>query len=239
VIFAGEREYELSIESTSDLYETGAHLEGTTGNWASIPATVGGCDELAYLLYVLTAEPGDLEVTETITATTVTETFCDRCLIGSWEATNESMKAFMQSAGVAGEAAGPEIMSVNGRMVMRFEGTGVGSSAYDRLSVREKGSGEIEGVDVIVLLDGAASGRYSADGSELIAFTDTTNISLSVEIFLNGASLGESVDPLDPEDLLFRPGYPTRYACEGDTLSTWPPVEGITIEPIMWMRAGP
>ena len=239
VTFSGEREYELSIESTSALYETGAHLEGTKGDWASIPTTVGGCDDLAYLLYVITTAPGDLEVTETLTATRISEAFCDRCLIGSWEATNESMKAFMQSAGVAGEAAGPEIMSVNGRMVMRFEGTGVGSSAYDKLSVREKGSGEIEGVDVIVLLDGAASGRYSADGSELTAFTDTTNISLSVEIFLNGVSLGESVDPLDPEDLLFRPGYPTRYTCEGDTLSTWPPVEGIPIEPIVWMRAGP
>ena len=98
--FAGEREYELFIESNAALYETGAHLEGTKGNWASIPTTVGGCDELAYLLYVITAAPGDLEVTETVTTTTVTETFCDRCLVGSWEATNESMKAFMQAAAV-------------------------------------------------------------------------------------------------------------------------------------------
>ena len=181
----------------------------------------------------------DLEVTATITATMVTEAFCDRCLIGRWEATNDSMMAYMQSAGVAGEAAGPEIRMVLGRMLMQFDGIGLGYSRYDKLSVSEVRAGDIEGVAVIVLLDGAASGRYSADGSELIAFTDTSNISLSVEIFLNGESLGESVDTLGPEDLLIRPGIPTRYTCESDTLTTWPPVEGVTVEPIVWVRASP
>jgi len=238
VIFAGEREYELFIESNYAANELGARREGAPGLWEQIPNRVGGCDELAYLLYVITTAP-DLEVTETITTTMITEAFCDRCLIGRWEATNDSMKAYMQSAGVAGEAAGPEIRMVLGRMLMRFDGIGIGSSTYDNLSVSEVRAGDIEGVAVIVMLAGSAIGRYSADGSELIAFTDTSNIRLSVEIFLNGGSLGESVNTLDPEDLLIRPGIPTRYTCEGDTLTTWPPVEGVTVEPIVWVRASP
>jgi hypothetical protein len=245
VSFAGEKEYSLEWVSgySSDPGAAGnmdVRFANNPGVWdGNVSDTVGGCDQLDYLMYVITTAPGTYERTETISTKNVVERPCDRCLIGGWEATNESMVAYMQSAGVAGEAAGPEIMSVNGSLLMHFEGSGVGSSKYDKLSVREKKAGDIGDVDVIVLLDGTASGRYSADGSELIAFTDTTNISLSVEIFLKGVSLGESIDPLDPEDLPIRPGYPTRYACDGDTLTTWPPVEGATVEPITWLRTSP
>ncbi len=207
--FAGEREYELFIESNAALYETGAHLEGTKGNWASIPTTVGGCDELAYLLYVITAAPGDLEVTETVTTTMVTETFCDRCLVGSWEATNESMKAFMQAAGCGRRSRRPGDHERQRPHADAFRRQPELAAAHTTGSACEKrDQATIEGVDVIVLLDGAASGRYSADGSELIAFTDTTNISLSVEIFLNGVSLGESVRPPRSGGLAVQTGLP-------------------------------
>jgi hypothetical protein len=245
VSFAGEKEYSLEwVSGYSSAPGAAGNMDvrfaNTPGVWdGNVSDTVGGCDQLDYLMYVITTAPGTYERTETISTNGVIETPCDRCLIGNWEATNESMKAYMQSAGVAGEAAGPVIRSIKGRMYLEFYGNGTGLSGYDQLEVHESGAGDIEDVDVFVNLDGTSSGRYRADGSELIALPGETDIRVVVEIFLNAKSLGASEDPLDPEDLPFRPGYPTRYTCEGDTLSTWPPVEGVTVEPILWIRAGP
>ena len=243
VSFAGGKQYAVEWDashSLGDAGHTGVRFADSPGGWGEFVAgNVGGCDQLDYLMYVITTTPRAQERTVTIATSNASESPCDRCLIGSWEATNESMLAYMQSAGVAGEAAGPTIAAVTGRMYLEFDGIGTGVSGYDQLEVHEFGTGDIEGVDVFVNLDGTSSGRYRADGSELIAFAEETDIRVVVEIFLNAKSLGASDDPLDPEDLPIRPGYPTRYTCEGDTLTTWPPVQGITVEPIIWMRASP
>jgi hypothetical protein len=183
--------------------------------------------------------PRAQERTETITTNNVSEAPCDRCLIGSWEATNDSMVAYMQSAGVAGEAPGPVIRSIIGKMFMEFDAIGTGIGGYEKLRVHETGAGNIEGVDVFVTFDGYSSGRYTANGSLLTGLSDTTGVSVSVEIFLNGNSLGTSSDPLKPEDFPIRTGYPTRYTCEGDTLTSWPFAEGVSAEPLVWTRLNP
>jgi hypothetical protein len=95
------------------------------------------------------------------------------------------------------------------------------------------------GAETIVTFDGSSSGPYVADGAELIGLSGTTNVQVTVEILINGVSLGTSTIPLRPEDFPVSATIPTPYTCGGDTLFTWPPVEGITVEPVMFQRVYP
>ncbi|MGB3399020.1 MAG: hypothetical protein WBA34_02470, partial [Candidatus Deferrimicrobiaceae bacterium] len=97
---------------------------------------------------------------------------------------------------------------------------------------------------VYVTFDGFAGGPYTADGSTLIASYEAGSASSSVilviaEVFANGASLGTSTIPFRPEDLPVASGVPTNYTCEGDVLTMFPPVEGVTVEPVMYIRSNP
>jgi hypothetical protein len=242
VTLASEREYALDVETT-DIGRGGRSgvrfIDGKPGEWASFPETVGGCDPLHYVLYVVTTAPGS-ERTEIVSTSTSTEAPCDRCLLGSWEATNDSVIAYMQSTAVGDNA--PKVESAAGSMFLRFEATGTGSGGYKMLTLHQRGGNYLEGAEVIVTMDGASSGRYTADGfvmTGLSGLGGTSAVSVSVQIIVNGTSLGTTTTPLRPEDFPVGIGTPTSYTCEGDTLTTWPPVEGVVVEPVVWLRSGP
>ena len=90
---------------------------------------------------------------------------------------------------------------------------------------------------MIVTFDGSSSGRYTADGTQLTGLSDTTSISVIVEIMVNGASLGTTTTPFGLEESTVGVAHPTLYTCEGDTLTTWPYAEGVTAQPVIWTRS--
>ncbi|TFH66927.1 MAG: hypothetical protein E4G90_01005 [Gemmatimonadales bacterium] len=210
---------------------------GSVGGWGTFPVTAaGGCEDLSYILYAITTTPSAVR-TETVATTMVTEAPCDECLIGTWEATNDSVIAYMQSAAVGDNA--PKVESAAGSMFLRFEADGTGAAGYKELVLHQRGGDYLEGAEVIVTFDGSSSGPYTADGFALTGLSGTTAISVSVQIIVDGTSLGSTTTPLRPEDFPVGLGTPTAYTCEGDSLTTWPPIEGGAVEPVVWFRVSP
>ena len=216
----------------------------SVGEWGPLPATVSGrCDELLYILYAITTTPG-AERQETIATTMVTADPCDECLIGRWEATNDSLVAYLQSVVAAGGAAIPKVEGTTGTQFLVFQGDGTGSGGYEQFKVHETGLAGVATTEVYVTFDGFAGGPYTADGSTLIASYAAGTpgagvIVVTAELFANGASVGTSKIPFRPEDLPVASGIPTTYSCEGDTLTMFPPAEGAAVAPVTYVRASP
>jgi len=214
------------------------HLSELVGEWEPLSLfptdTVGGCDELLYKLYVITATPGT-ERTSSIAATTVTEIPCgsDECLIGRWEATNDSIVSYMQSVVDAGGDNVPTVESVTGTMFMEFGADSIGSGGYENLKVHETGVGGVASTEVFVTFNGFSSGPYAANGSSLTGLSETADIVVTVQI----PSVGSTTVPFKQEDFPVSTGVPTRYTCEGDTLTMWPPADGAA--PIIYIRTSP
>jgi hypothetical protein len=214
------------------------------GGWGPFPATAAGkCEELLYSGYVITTTPG-AERKETVATTMVTADPCDKCLFGRWEATNDSVISYMQSVVDAGGDNVPTVESVTGTQFLVFGGDGIGSGGYENLKVHETGVGGVASTEVFVTFDGFASGPYTADGSILIAsyqngLSGTSEILVTVDLFANGVSVGTSIIPFRQEDLPVSSGIPTGYTCDGDTLTMFPPVEGVSVEPIVYIRTSP
>ena len=225
---------ETLVEGTG---HSGWRASGDVGNWGPVPTSIGGCENLESFLYVISTTPGTLR-TGTIATTMVTEAPCDECVIGKWEATNDSVLYYMQSVVSRGGDNVPTVESATGTMFLEFRGNGLGYGGYRNLKVYETGVGGTEGTDTITTFEGFSSGPYTADGSDLIGLSGTTDILVTVEILVNGVSFGSTNIPLRPEDFPVSSTLSTRYTCGGDTLFTWPPVEGIT-EPIMYERIRP
>ncbi len=209
------------------------------GGWSPFPATTsGGCEELPYILYVITTTPGG-ERKESITATLVSEAPCDKCVVGRWESTNDSILSYMQSILPSGEDSGMTVQSATGVMFMDFKEDGTGAGGYENLKVHQIGVGSAEGSEAFVTFHGTSSGPYTADGSSLIGLNETIDMSVAVDVIVNGISVGSSTIPFRPEDFPIGSAIPTPYTCDGNTLTTWPPVEGATVEPITWTRTSP
>ncbi len=208
---------------------------GEPETWALIPESVRACGELGYVLYVITTTPAALR-TETIATTTATEAPCDECLIGRWEATNESMLSYMQSVTSAGGDDVPTVESVTGIAFLEFDANGTGAGGYEDFKVHETGVGGNEGTEVFFTFEGQSSGPYTADGSALIGLSGTTEMVVTVQILANGVSITSTV-PFGPDDFPVSSAISTPYTCDGDTLTTWPPAEGA--EPIEWIRTSP
>lgn len=235
--FAGEREYSVSSVPVGAAGRSGARGGGATGGWASIPESVRGCGELEYVLYVITTTPTAVR-TETIATTMVTEAPCDECLIGRWEATNDSMLSYMQSVVSTGEDNAPTVKGVTGIAFLDFDANGTGAGGYENFVVHETGVAGNEGTEVFVTFQGFSSGPYTADGSALIGLSGgTTEMLATVQILANGVSMGTSTVPIKPEDFPVSSSVSTAYICDGDTLTTWPPAEGV--EPIEWIHTSP
>jgi hypothetical protein len=209
---------------------------GSVGGWGPFPATAsGGCEDLTYILYVVTTTPAAIR-TETVTATMVTEAPCDECLIGRWEATNDSVISYMQSVISSDADAVPTIESITGIMFMDFKAIGTGSGGYDNLVVHETNVGGNAGIDAIYTFTGASRGPYTGDGSVLIGLSGSTNIVFTVNIYSNGIDLGSTTYPFQPEDFPVGSTIPTAYTCTADTLTTWPPVADTIVDPITYLR---
>ncbi|MEX2160275.1 MAG: hypothetical protein WD751_00010 [Anaerolineales bacterium] len=236
VSFAGESEFSVSTVPEGP-GRAAARVRGTIGGWASIPETVRACGQLDYALYVITTTPAVVR-TETVATSVVTEAPCDECLIGRWEATNDSMLSYMQSVTAAGGENVPTVESVTGIASLDFNANGTGTGGYENFMVHETGVGGNEGTEVFYTFQGFSSGPYTADGSELLGLTGgTTEMMVTVRIVANGASISSTTFPVRPEDFPVSSAIPTAYICDGDTLTTWPPAEGV--EPIEWIHVSP
>jgi hypothetical protein len=241
VTFAGEKEFTLDLETINPDgggRSAARYIDGKSGDWAPLAEVVGGCDPLHYVFYVITTTPGS-ERAESVSTTLVTEAPCDRCLIGSWQATDDSVITYMQSVLSASGNTGSVVEIASGTMVMNFQTDGTGASGYKDLILNQTGGDLVAGAEVVVTFDGSSSGRYSADGILLTGLSDTTAISVIVEILVHGESLGTTTTPFGLDEAPVGSAYPIPYTCVGDTLTTWPPVAGFTAEPVTWVRASP
>jgi hypothetical protein len=119
-----------------------------------------------------------------------------------------------------------------------FDANGTGAGGYENFVVHETGVAGNEGTEVFVTFQGFSSGPYTADGSALIGLSGgTTEMLATVQILANGVSMGTSTVPIKPEDFPVSSSVSTAYICDGDTLTTWPPAEGV--EPIEWIHTSP
>lgn len=221
--FPSEKSFTVEVIS-GGVGRSAWHPHGSRGEWKAFPAIAAGkCEELVYSGYVITTNPSE-EPKETISITSVTPDPCDKCLVGRWEATNDSVVSYMQSVAKAGSEDGPTVESVTGTMFMQFGADGIGSGGFENLIVHETGVGGVASAEVFVTFEGFASGPYTADGSSLSGLTEAANILVTVKI----PSMGSTTIPFRLEDFPVSSGTPTRYTCEGDTLTMWPPAAGST-----------
>ena len=58
------------------------------------------------------------------------------------------------------------------------------------------------------------------DGSALIGLSEIIEIQVTVDLIVNDVSLDSSTVLFKPEDFPVGSAIPTRYTCEGDTLTT-------------------
>jgi hypothetical protein len=145
------------------------------------------------------------------------------------------MLSYMQSVVSTGEDNVPTVESVTGIAFLDFDTNGTGAGGYENFVVHEAGVGGVATTEVFVTFDGFSSGPFTADGSALTGLNDKVTISVTVQI----PTVGSTTVPFRQEDFPVSSGNPTRYTCDGDTLTTWPPVEGATVEPITWLRTSP
>ena len=129
-----EKEKKYTVESLS----VGQGLSALrpieiTGDWRPIPPTISsGCNDMPYILYVITTTPRE-ERKETVSTTLVSDSPCDICLIGRWEATNESILKYMQSINSNAGENGMIVDGASGGMFMEFSENGTGSGGYEIL----------------------------------------------------------------------------------------------------------
>jgi hypothetical protein len=145
----------------------------------------------------------------------------------------------MQSILPSGEDSTMKVQSATGVMFMDFNDNGTGTGGYKDLKIHQTGEGSAEGSEVFITFNGSSSGPYTADGSALIGLNETVDMSVIVDVLVGGVSMGSSTVPFRPEEFPVGSAIPTPYTCDGNTLTTWPPVEGATVEPISWTRTSP
>ncbi|MCX6055561.1 MAG: hypothetical protein NTZ74_11725 [Chloroflexi bacterium] len=235
-----EKEKKYAIETLSEGPGFYALRPGELpGGWGPMPLELAsGCVDRPIILYVINTTPLS-EQTETVNITNVSDSPCDRCLLGRWEATEGSVLSYMQSINPSSGENGLTVDNVRGVMFMEFGENGIGSGGYELLSVHQAGKGTASGTEAYLTFDGSTTGPYTADGTELIGLSGTGKLNVKVEMLMNGKLLVSSDKLIRPEDFPVGTTTPTRYVCEGDSLTTWPPVEGITVDPVIWNHASP
>lgn len=227
--FASEKAF--VVETRSDGAGRSAWRGGA--EWAPAPVSAaGGCEDLPFdVLYVITTTPGGERI-ESVATTGMVDAACDRCLIGRWDAANVSIVSYMQSVIDDGGDDVPTVEGVTGTMFMVFETDGTGAGGYENLIVHETGAGGVATTEVFVTFEGFASGPYTTDGSALTVLNETMDILVTVRI----PSVGSTTVPFNEGDLPFGSTTPSRYTCEGNTLTMWPPMAA---EPIIYIRVSP
>jgi hypothetical protein len=241
--FSGGKEF--TVQATqAGAGRSAARPMGTTAAWQPIPATVGGgCSGIPYLVYTLTTTVG-VERTETVTVSGITDKPCDRCLIGSWTSTSDSVLDYMRSIQAAHPDADVSVVDVAGSMFIEFNENGTASGGYNDLVVHQSIAGtSLTGVesttDMYIHFAGTSTGTFSANGSVVTGSGGNFAITVNVDTFVNGVSMGTATIPFRPEDFPVTSATPTRYTCSGDTLTMWPPVPDISVAPIVYHKTNP
>ncbi|MEZ0396322.1 MAG: hypothetical protein ABWK53_07855 [Anaerolineales bacterium] len=246
LIFTEEQEFPVSV-TTAGPGRSAARLSGTRDPWLPLPATIAACGEAGYLVYTLTTTVG-AERTETVTVAPPTEHPCDRCVVGQWRSTPESVLAYFRSiiAQTGDGSASVYVEEVSGAMVAEFRTDGMAVAGYDNLVVHQvvTGSGVLGGpaieTDMFISFSGTSSGRYTADGTNITGSGPGTGIVVTVDTYVNNQFMGTNTLPIRPEDFPAGAPLPTRYTCSGNTLTMWPPVSGVpNVAPIEYRRVSP
>lgn len=240
-VFPERKRYTITEEGADGLLAAARPLDSE--GWAALPTElVSSCGDLIYIYTITKASASDgaqdVSVGSEVEELEESEG-CDRCVVGRWEATNDSVITYMQSVIDAGREDIPTVESVTGTMFMEFEAYGTGAAGYENLKVHETGVGGNEGTEAFYTFEGFSSGPYTANGSALVGLSGTTEMVVTVQIVANGVAIGSTTFPVRPEDFPVSSATSTRYTCDGDTLTMWPPVPDITVEPIIYIRTSP
>lgn len=233
-------EQELAILTTpAGPGRSAARISGTSGGWAPLPASITGCGETNYLVYTLTTTVG-AERTDTVSTTLVAERPCDRCVIGQWRSTPESVLGYFQSIIAHTDDSGQvEVTEVSGALVMEFRPDGTAVSGYDNLVVHQVVTNN--GVlDIFISFSGTSTGTYMADGTNIVGSGPSAEMIATVDTYLNNQFMGTTTIPVRAEDFPAAAPLPMPYICSGNTLTMWPPVSGVPgVQPIVYQRINP
>lgn len=245
LVFSGEKQYAI-VETSNGPGRSAARLSGMRGVWQPLPASVSSCFEEKYILYTLTTTPNSQRAV-TVTSIVTGDLPCDRCVIGQWRSTPESVLGYFRSviAQTGDGSASVYVEEVSGALIAEFREDGSAVAGYDNLVVHQTvtGSGVLGGpaieTDIFLQFNGTSSGRYSADGTHLTGFGPSTEIVVTVDTYVNNQFMGTNTMPIRPEDFPAGAPLPTRYTCSETTLTMWPPITGIPdVSPIEYRRVG-
>ncbi len=245
VVFSGEKEFAVTATSAGP-GRSAARISGTTDAWLPLPATITGCGDVPYLVYTLTTTIG-AERAETVSAALTRDNPCDQCVIGQWRSTPESVLGYFRSiiAQTGDGSTSVYVDEVSGAIVAEFRADGTAIGGYDNLVVHQvvTGSGVLGGpaieTDMFISFSGTSTGRYTADGTNIIGSGPGAGIVVTVDTYVNNQFMGTNTIPIRPEDFPAGAPLPTRYTCSATTLTMWPPVTGIPdVHPIEYRRVG-
>lgn len=243
LVFGGEKEFVVT-ETTAGAGRSAARPSGVVAPWQPLPATLGDCSNRAYLVYTLTTTVG-AERVHTVTVPSVTDLACDRCVVGTWQSTPESVLGYFQSilAQTRGGSESVDVAEVSGAMVAEFRQDGTASFGYDNLVVHQVLSavgvlgGPAMQTDIFISFNGTTTGTYRADGTNITGSGPGAGIQVTVDTYVNNVFMGTTNLPIRPEDFPVGAPLPTRYTCSGNTLTMWPPVSGVPdVHPIEYRR---
>jgi hypothetical protein len=144
------------------------------------------------------------------------------CLNGTWALSN--IDNYMNSVIPPDLAGGLIFIGSSGTVTTNFGGDGLYAVTLEDFQVQytmDVGSGP---VPLEVYLDGNGSGVYEAIDDNTMTFTELDNSGMTMTVLMGG----ETID-LGMEDAVSAFGSPDttfEFDCNGDTLLTYPPIEG-------------
>jgi len=183
-----------------------------------------------------------VERKETITSTLMVEKPCDRCLVGSWTATPESLVSYFRSVMASNPDTSVTISNdVGGSMYAIYLENGLAETGFNDLTIKQTIKDDsLQGnpmvTEIHIIFNGAVAGRYTVSDSGIVGTGGASTLTAKADTFVNGAWMGLVDLPIDSLSVMAAGTLPLPYECSGNTLTTWPPVSGIVVSPIVYTR---
>ena len=185
--FQEDTQFTLSAEETDGTGKYAVRPTAFVGGWRALPPTLNtACDENEYWLLltsVSTSGENSYEVTVNSTGERLEgeDPQCDRCLLGTWQLTNDSLYASTVNLQNQGGGLAPgysvELVSVAGSLTLTFFSNQSATGEQIDLSLVSRGTGPGgETLETQALYNGTAEATYQTreiDRQKVIAFSNT------------------------------------------------------------------
>jgi hypothetical protein len=144
------------------------------------------------------------------------------CLSGTWELVN--VENYMNSVVPPELAAGLTFIGNSGTVSVNFVSDGTYTYTWNEFQVQytmDVGSGP---VPLEIDMNGDGSGIFEPIDDHHLSFTDLEGSGMTIEVLMGGETIDLGMD--EAVSALGGPDTTFEFDCDGDTLLTYPPIEG-------------